>query len=158
VCTQFGEPAFERKPNRTARYLATARAAFAAAGVDDFPRHVLVATTPEFVFLTSTILLKREPFTDAEVAAFRETAAALPASRIRPAPGDPPGDNPVTKVASLAPDALRRWYADYPFDVRPVTDDAPFFWHFVPFRSALARVPPREAGALEEGMGERLLV
>jgi hypothetical protein len=46
VCAQFGEMDYVRKPNRTTRYLTTAREAFRRVGMEDFGRHVLVATSP----------------------------------------------------------------------------------------------------------------
>jgi len=64
----------------------------------------------------------------------------------------------VTNAITLAPDALRDWYRGYPYDVRPITDDAPFFWHFVPFRATLSAAIGRSGGATEEGLGERLLL
>src|SRR5262249_10017175 len=67
--------------------------------------------------------------------------------------------HPVQAVISSSPEALRTWYERYPFDVRPVTDDGPFFWHFVPFsrvlRSTNAAIAPISVG---EGMGERVLL
>jgi len=45
ICSQFGEVDFERKPNRTVRYLVTAREAFRRLGIEDFGRHVLVGTS-----------------------------------------------------------------------------------------------------------------
>src|SRR6185369_9101683 len=70
VCAQFGEIDYVGKPNRTTRYLTTAREAFHRVGVEDFGRHVLVATSPGFAFTTATILLRPEPFTEEDVQAF----------------------------------------------------------------------------------------
>jgi spermidine synthase len=157
VCAQFGEIRYEQKPNRTARYLTTAREAFRRLGIDDFARHVLVATSSGFAFTTSTILLRREPFT-ADDAARLAARAATTSSRVRFAGDTREPGHPVTEVVTLAPDALERWHAAHPFDVRPVTDDKPFFWHFVPFRAAFQADLAPGAAATEEGLGERLLV
>jgi spermidine synthase len=157
VCAQFGEINYADKPNRTTRYLTTAREALHRLGVDDFASHVLVATSPGFAFTTSTILLRREPFTARDVEQFvarvKETA-----SEVRFAGGQVAPDHPVPAAITLSPDALRAWYATYPFDVRPITDDAPFFWHFVPFRGAMRATLRPGASATEEGLGERLLL
>ncbi len=158
VCTQFGEPAFERKPNRTLRYLNTARAAYARLGIGDFPGHVLLATAKGFVFTTSTILLKREPFTADEIDRFVRATAEIPGGQVRHAPGQPPGEHAANSIISGSPADLARFQHDYPFDVSPVTDDAPFFWHFVSFRQALHPAASLQKTALEEGMGERLLI
>ncbi|HYV57648.1 MAG TPA: hypothetical protein VE911_08885 [Candidatus Nitrosopolaris sp.] len=157
LCVQFGEVDFERKPNRTARYLTTAREAFRRLGITDFDRHVLVGTTRGF-WTTATILLRRSPWTPDEVARFAERVAAVPGSVVRYAPGYVNPDGAVERVVTLAPEALEKWYADYPFDVRPVTDDAPFFWHFVPFRGATAPIARYGERWFEEGTGERLLL
>jgi len=157
LCVQFGEVDFERKPNRTARYLATAREAFRRLGITDFDRHVLVSTTRGF-WTTATILLRRSPWTPDEVARFAKRVAAVPGSVVRHAPGYANPDGAVERIVTLAPEALERWYADYPFDVRPVTDDAPFFWHFVPFHDAAAPIARYGERWFEEGTGERLLL
>jgi len=157
VCAQFGEIRYEQKPNRTTRYLTTAREAFRRMGIEDFSRHVLVTTSTGFAFATSTILLRREPFTADEVARLRERAATT-STRVRFAGETSEPGHPVTAVITLASDALAGWYATHPFDVRPVTDDKPFFWHFVSFRRAFASDLVPGAAATEEGLGERLLV
>ena len=152
VCAQFGEFEFERKPNRTVRYLSTAREGFRRLDIEDFGRHVLVATSSGWVFSASTILLKRSPFTEDDVRRFVENTAVLPDAMVRHAWTRPDGDDPVGKVISLPEPALKALYREYPFDVRPVTDDAPFFWHFVPFLRSGMRI-----GNPEGGLGERLL-
>ncbi|TMA43954.1 MAG: hypothetical protein E6J81_15115 [Deltaproteobacteria bacterium] len=103
-------------------------------------------------------LLRRSPWTPAEVSRFEERVAAVPGSVVRHAPGHANLDGPIERVVSLAPEALEGWYAEYPFDVRPVTDDAPFFWHFVPFRRAAAPIARYGERWFEEGTGERLLL
>jgi hypothetical protein len=158
VCAQFGEVDFEKKPNRTSRYLATARDALGRLGIHDFGRHVLVATTPG-VFTTSTILVRKTPFDDADVQRF---VAALVAagSTVRWVPARPDlVDSPIGKIIALPDDALATWLDASFYDLRPVTDDAPFFWHFVGFRNALGRLRDAEVAArLEEASGERLLL
>jgi len=156
VCAQFGEAEFDRKPNRTARYLGTAREAFRRLGIEDFERHVLVSTTNELFFL-STILLRREPFAAEQLTRFREATAAVPRTVVRHA-GTVDPDEPIGKVVALPPAALADWYRDQPFDVRPVTDDAPFFWHFVRFRDAPSGLARYGKTFFEEGTGERLLL
>jgi len=55
-----GEVFFEAKPNRTTRYVGTARAALARRGIEDFDTHVLVATSPSILTL-STVCTSRPP-------------------------------------------------------------------------------------------------
>ena len=45
LAAQFGEFNFEEKPNRTSRYVSTARHALAELGIDDPTRHILVGTS-----------------------------------------------------------------------------------------------------------------
>ncbi len=156
VCMQFGEVDFEQKPNRTARYLGTARTAFEEIGVADFGKHVLLATTPGWPIATmSTILLKGTPFTSEEVLRFVQNAIAMPGSRVRYASGLP-NDALADKVIGLPEPDLGRWYDSYPYDVRPITDDSPFFWHFTRFRDAVGGA--RSEFDLEIGTGERVLL
>jgi spermidine synthase len=159
LCAQFGEVDFERKPNRTTRFLATAREAFRRRGTLDFPRHVLVSAVPG-LFTTATILLKNEPFTPEEAERFAARNAAIPQARVRH-PGDGAGPpHPVNHVISLPPEELERWLADHPYSVGPVDDDSPFFWHFSRFRDALAR-PWGARSAVwdpEDATGERMLL
>ena len=130
------------KPNRTARYAATARAAFEQLGITDFEKHVLVATHAEHLgekeeesLALVTILLKREPFSTTEVERLLLAMRTVPGSVARHAWGRDLDHGPVNRVISLPASQLRRWFDQYPYDVRPVSDDSPFFWNFARFRS-----------------------
>ncbi len=160
VCTQFGERKFEEKPNRTLRYLASARLAFEGLGITDFPKHVLVATAQGFGpgNVSSTILLRRQPFTEADVRRFEEATTKIPDAKVRWTWTQPDAASLLGQVITLDDAALQAWFDRYPFDVRPVTDDAPFFWHFVRFRDATLTSFDRAVANPEEGMGERLLL
>jgi len=157
IAMHFGEFAYDAKPNRTARYVGTAREALARLGVEHPERHLLVATTPSFLQL-STILVKRQPFTEKEVENFLANTARLPGAVARFAPGRQLDDGPVTRAITLSGAALERFYADYPYDVRPIFDDAPFFWHFARFRTVLAEFAEPLRGDTEDSIGERVLI
>ena len=161
VCAQFGEVAFDRKPNRTTRYLATAREAFRREGIVDFGRHVLLATAPG-IFTTATILLRREPWSDEEIARFVARNAAIADARVWHAgEGARVGErHPVNEVIALPAAELERWLATRPYALGPVTDDSPFFWHFARFRDAWTR-PWGERSLIwdpEDATGERMLL
>lgn len=158
IAMQFGEAAYARRPKRTVRYLATAREAFRRAGIPDFDRHVLVATAPGFGpnAVAATILLKKSPFTAAEIDRFAATAAAIEGGRVEHAWTSPGDASPVEQVVQLRDADLSRWLAEQPLDVSPVTDDSPFFWHFVRFRD-VAR-GELNLFQLEDGLGELLLL
>ena len=153
ICVQFGE-LHESKPIRTARYLSTARDAFRQLGVEDFYRHVLVGSAQSFLTL-STILLKRTPFTEEDARRFIANSAVVRGGRVLHSLGRDARFDAVSSAIALPDDTLEKWYASYPYDLRPVTDDSPFFWHFVPFSDAFRDVPSR---SFEEATGERLLL
>jgi hypothetical protein len=158
LAMQFGEFAYERKPNRTARYVATARHALERMGAPDPGRHFLVATSPDFIAL-STILVKREPFTENEVERFLENVGRVPGAVARHAPGRRLDGGPVNQILTLAREALPAWYAGHPYDVSPIRDDAPFFWHFARFGHVLRTfVEPLPGVDPEDAIGERLLL
>ena len=158
ICMQFGEAAYDRKPNRTARYVATAREAFKRLGIGDFQRHVLVNTSPGVIDL-STILLKRAPFTKEDVVRFLAGTEMVEGGIARYALGESLGDGVVNTVISLPDAKLDRWYDTYPDAIRPVSDDSPFFWHFARFRTVVAGLGKRNrAAGVEDSAGERLLV
>jgi MFS family permease len=160
VATQFGEANYSDKPNRTSRYISTARHALAERGVNDPSRHVLVATTPsdfgpgEF----STILLKGTPFTPAEVDRFAGQLDVVSESSLEYAPGRPLQDNAVTKIATLSDDQLDSFYESNRFRVDPITDDRPFFWHFTAFGDVVTEFGEPITDDLEDSTGERMLV
>ncbi len=160
ICVQFGEIYFDAKPNRTTRYLSTAREAFRQTGTENFDQHILLSTTPEF-FTMSTILLRNKPFSREDIQRFSDKAALVRGTQVWHPSGEAARDShPVNKVISLPPSALIRWYNEYPYNVRPVTDESPFFWHFASFRDALTR----NWGSVElvwdpeDATGERVLI
>jgi len=143
ICAQFGEINYDAKPNRTARYVATAREALRRRGIEDPTAHVAVLTTPGFFFL-STVLVKNSPFTEAEITRLRETAPNVDGSTLRfPTAAGAEADSPVTKALRLPDPALAEWQSAHAYDLRPVVDDSPFFWHFTRFRDALRSEPAR---------------
>jgi hypothetical protein len=163
IAMHFGEVDYEGLPNRTARYLITARQAFAELGIENFERHVLVATTEGFMS-TSTMLLKKTPFTPEEIGRFLPLTKEIADSKARYVPGHVREDNPVTMGVTLDSRQLDRWLGEYEYDIGPVTDDSPFFWHFARFRSVFARALARFGAAddaevdLSDSLGERVLL
>jgi spermidine synthase len=160
LCMQFGEVNYNRKPNRTARYLATARRAFAELGIEDFERHVLLATTVTFPFQLSTILLQTTPFSERQIEAFLAVARKVPATRARHVSGRVRESSVTNGVITLPAERLDALYDGYAYEIRPVSDDAPFFWHFARFRDVIA--PDSEALRdpidPEDGRGESALL
>ena len=161
LAAQFGEFDYQHKPNRTSRYVATARHALGQLGIHDPPRHILVATSPvEGTASTlSTILVKRAPFTTAEVDRVLGALTTMPGATLRYAPGHPVRGESVSAIATLSGSRFDHWFDTYPYDVRPITDDSPFFWHFTPFRDVIADFgKPVNQSDFEIDVGERVLL
>ncbi|MFM7509419.1 MAG: hypothetical protein ACKO5A_07705, partial [Actinomycetota bacterium] len=113
---QFGEVSFADRPNRTSRYLLTAREAFAQLGIDDISRHVLVATsTDPYSGGLSTIALKREPFTTEEVERFVANVPDADDGTLVYAPGFDVPAGLVSAIPEATPEELDQLLADYPF-------------------------------------------
>jgi predicted membrane-bound spermidine synthase len=160
LCAQFGELDYTGKPNRTARYISTARRAFDRLGMADFDRHVLVGTVSEIEpFALSTVLLKTTPFTPAEIERFLDNDARVTDTTVRHVPGRVFDDGAVNQLIDLPTEQLAAWFDAHEYDVSPVVDDAPFFWHFARF-SATLRGPLTIGyeGDWEDAIGERVLI
>ncbi len=161
LAAQFGEFDYENKPNRTTRYVATAREALAARGIDDPTDHIMVATTPAVGFGTqlSTILVKEEPFTPEEIEAFTTGLEPIEGSTLRYAPGQPVEGEPVSDLITAEGSEVDTFFAQYPFEVHAITDDGPFFWHFTPFKEVAGDFTTSVvADDLEVAIGERVLI
>jgi hypothetical protein len=159
VATQFGELDFTNKPNRTTRYVSTVREALDRHGIDDPAQHILVSTTPSGgESVLSTVLVKTTPFTEDEIATFVEEVEAVEGNAVRYAPGEPQ-DNSVSQVITLPDDELGSYIDAYPFDISPITDDGPFFWHFARFGDVIKNFadPISEVDA-EIAIGERVIL
>ncbi len=133
MVVQFGELNFTDAPNRTARYVMTARAAMESIGIKNPSDHMIVSA-----FITnatgdlSTIILKRTPITPAEIARYKAAAPKIPLANEVWTPGDAHrADHLVSRLAAAKTDAeANSIAATYPRDISAITDDAPFFWHF----------------------------
>ncbi len=156
LAMQFGEWKFDQRPNRTARYLATAREAIRRLGVDEFDSRVVIGTTKGFPATTSTILVRMEPFTEQETGALRTKLDSLRHGTMR-YPSDDGQGGPLEQIISLPYGSLPEWFESYPYDVSPALDDRPFFWHFARFRELSMQNWGTSYG-LEHGFGERLLI
>jgi len=161
VAAQFGEVDYQNKPNRTARYLSTVRASLDELGVEDPSSHVLVSTSPTELGASavSTILVKLTPFTPEEVSRFTAQASEVSDGIVRHVPGAPSDGGVASTILTLDDAELETWYEDYEFDVRPITDDAPYFWNFARLSDVVRDVgEPIDSFDPEAGTGERVLL
>jgi hypothetical protein len=162
VVAQFGELNYDAKANRTSRYVATAREALEGQGVENPGDHIVVLRSAgEETTSYTTVMVKREPFTAGEVADLQAAAQQVPGSDIRfaPGPGNAVEGDPAATIASLPDSELGAFYDSYPFDVRPISDNGPFFWHFAPFTDVLRNYSsPIDESDQEDSLGERVLL
>ncbi len=158
ICMSFGEVDFEGKPNRTSRYLSSARVAFKDSGITDFPKHVILVTQPT-VFQEALTLMKRSPFTAEQIEAFRARTVNVKDSVIRYAWTQPVSSHQTSTIIAANDADLDRLYRDAAYQIGPVTDDAPFFWHFARFGDAARGASLKRAGwDMEIATGERVLI
>jgi len=160
MVVQFGELDVQHKPNRTARYVDTARDALRKTGVDDPGKHIAVSA-----FLTnnsgdfSTVVVKRTPFTADEIAGYHAGIARTPGVTSLYSPGDRPGPSVVAQIAGGTDAQAASAVKSYPLDISPVHDDAPYFWHFDRFSHVLANIfHPIKGSDPEVSIGERALL
>ena len=160
MVVQFGELDFEGQPNRTERYVMTAREAFRQLGVDDPSQHMVVAAELNEGFGDlSTIILKRTPLTTAEVDRVVETLPDVPKTHLQWAPGQEPAPGPVGELASGTWEQAQKVADGIDRDISPVTDNGPFFWHFAGFGSVLGDLGrPMSSFNPEDSIGERVLL
>jgi hypothetical protein len=118
------------------RLVSLAQEACAARGLDA-SKHLAIIRYDR----VATFLLKKTPFSDADVARLRQIAHDLEFTVLY-APGiaaDPISAEPaeMVRTGTSAADYRRlilagdrnRFLAEYPLDIRPTTDDRPFFFH-----------------------------
>jgi spermidine synthase len=161
ICAQFGEIDFTNRPNRTTRYLATARQAFREKSITPFNQHVLYATTPGFPpFTESIVLLGKSAFDGAHVRRYSEALQRIAGSTPRYLPSAASDSTPYGKAIMLPDRQFDEWMSRYPYQVDAVHDNSPFFWHFTGFMRAIFS-PATQNGPIvdfENGVGERAAV
>ncbi len=138
-------------PREMLRALVTAVEALRSAGQEHPAEHILMVTArPEANF--TALLVKRTPFTESERQRLAAWAATNPHLQLSAAPGLDRGANAYQAFLSLDdPRSERMFVAAYPWDLRPATDDRPFFfrhsywWHLFPGSPAVwASIPAME--------------
>jgi hypothetical protein len=131
--TDRGVLAFTRwgfePPRESLRLLSLAREALARLGETEAWRHVIVARagSTKGWGATDTVLISRKPFSATDLA-----AASAAIGRARMSIIYLPGGGQQNEFAQLlASPRPEEFYASYPFNVAPVSDDRPFFFYTV---------------------------
>lgn len=142
-------------PREMLRALVSAVAALRRAGVREPARHVVTLTARNGLF--TALLVQRSPFTGEQLERLDRWAAASPYFDVSAEPRRN-GRRQNAYQAFLAPGdarAERAFVAGYPFDIRPASDDRPFFFrhsywsHLLPGHApALPGVPVMEMALL----------
>jgi spermidine synthase len=112
-------------PQQTLRIVTLAREALERRSVREPARHVAVVHRTSALGNNGLVMVKKTPFTDRELEQIRSLCATR-AFDVIALPGEEL-DNPFT--AYLRETDPERFYRTYPFDVRPPTDDQPFFFN-----------------------------
>ncbi len=115
------------------RLVSLAQAAMESRGSDAQSRLAIVQQNR-----VATFLLKKSPFTPDEIATLQRVSADM-GFRVLYAPGVNPADDGTEEVVDGTPPGdyaklitasdRQRFYDDYPQDIRPTTDNRPFFFH-----------------------------
>lgn len=161
VAAQFGEVNYSVKPNRTSRYVTTARSALAEQGVTDLADHIIVLRTPTDLggSTVSTILVKKAPFTPAEVTRVVDQIPLVRGAALDYAPGEPVPPSQVSKLVTLPADKLSSYEDSLPYDVSSIGDNRPYFWHFSRFTDVVKHFDkPINRADPEDSTGERVLI
>jgi hypothetical protein len=109
-------------PRETLKLFTTALEALERRGVAEPNRHIVVLALGRF----GNLIVKREPFTAAELTALLRVAAERQFTLLY-VPGAA-GDNEFMQVAAARDRSA--WIDAYRYDVRPATDSRPFFFQF----------------------------
>ena len=159
MVVQFGELKFKESPNRTSRYIVTARKALQDLGVKNPNDHLLVAAQLSTAGDLSTIVVKRTPFTPAEANRFVSGLAKLPDQHPYAAPGHNFGASIVSRLASGSNADVASIVAHSSKNITAVHDDSPYFWHFSRFRDVISNIThPLKTNDPEDAIGERVLL
>lgn len=158
MVAQFGDFAFDRRPTRTARYLTTAREALRPR-VEAFDQHVglVIDSGDNDLEKVSTIMLFRASPTEAQVDAIHGAIGNVPNATAKYLPGAERADGLTSDLITGSDVEVETIVANYPFEIGPIDDDQPFFWHFTSFGTVLTDWN-RNFEDNEIAIGERLLV
>jgi spermidine synthase len=112
------------KPREMLRLFTTAAEALRGQGVQDVGEHVVVIHSNRHVF--AIIMIKKTPFSREEINVIRAIVREN-GFRFLYDPFEPVGGE---FDAFLASEDWRRFYAEYPFRIQPVSDNDPFFFNY----------------------------
>jgi len=131
------------------RALTTAVGALRRAGIQKVSDHIALVGATNRLF--TAMLVKRSPFTHEEVERLRSWSSRSPYFRVTAAPGLSLPDNEYQFFLNLRDPHLEWLFTQrYPFDVRPVEDDRPFFFRYSHWSQLFAKDPIIRASPVME--------
>ena len=131
---------FSQKPSEMLRLANVAREALVRRGVKDVSRHFLIAVNAakpadpkEPSIGVGTLIAAKNPFSEEDIQRFQDTCRQMDFD-ILYAPGLP-GHAAFEKL--IDPATHDELVAKFPLNIRPATDDSPYFFNQLSFRDAL---------------------
>ena len=140
------DPGSLRAPRFTTRLLAILEAALEREGVGRPADHWLVVTNEQPVFHTKmvSILTKKTPLTAAEIGKYRAFVDSMGFESWYH-PGIESKDSPLARFIGFDREQRERFFSRSYLNMRPTTDDAPFFFNYYKW-SSLFRRPELQEG------------
>jgi hypothetical protein len=156
MVAQFGEFRFS-EPNRTSRYIVTARKALEDYGVKDPSNHLLVSFTDDGNL--STIMVSKAPITPEMGDRFLSALARLPKQHPLAVPGHTYTESVVSQLASGTDAQVKSIVDNSDKNITAISDDGPYFWHFSRFRDVISHIGKSlNVSDPEDVIGERVLL
>jgi SAM-dependent methyltransferase len=131
---------YPTRPSEAIRIASLARASLRELGIVDPSSHVVMVKAPKAQGLpgalgngVATILVSREPFSDADLATLDRETARLGFEYI----ASPRAVEDPIYATILGPGSADAFYSSYSLDVSPPTDDRPFFFQMLRLRDVL---------------------
>lgn len=120
-------------PRESLRLVSVQLEALRRIGIEHPDRHLMVVAGQTPYGAWAETLLKKTPFTDAEVAAYRRWAEYMQFEMLY----DPylRRDNAFTRLIRASDSERAAMIEEYPYNIRPISDDNPFFFQFYRWRS-----------------------
>ncbi|HTL87717.1 MAG TPA: hypothetical protein VL856_21230 [Acidimicrobiia bacterium] len=159
MVVQFGELKFETAPNRTSRYVVTARKALEDYGIKDPSQHLLVSAQLSNVGDLSTIIVSKPAITPETADRFLAGVAKLPQQQPFAVPGHTYTGSVVSQLASGSDAQVSSIVDHSPKNITAISDDGPYFWHFSRFRDVISHIGKSlNVSDPEDVIGERVLL
>lgn len=127
-------------PREHLKLVTSAATAMRELGIEEPWNKALVIRDRRYIYLTLT-LFKLKPFTPEEIESYRQWLVNNPSYTIMYAPGYPTGNPYEQFFQAFAEGGEEKFYDEYFYNVRPATDDSPFFFRHEKLKNVLKKLP-----------------